>query len=141
MVTGSVGVSFVKASINGTNAPVYSTTIVPVPNANVYMNLNIDPTTMATKQYMTTTDASGNYTIVVSTVKSGTPGFNQNALIWVSDRAATRDTVKVVNNNTVNPYTTGPSGVYNAVNAIQLGLFNTEIRNAVNLTYGSFTPN
>jgi hypothetical protein len=78
---------------------------------------------------------------VVSTVKNGTPGFNQNALIWAPDRATSRDTVKIVNGNTVNPYTTGPWGVYNSVNAVQFGVYNTEIRNAVNLTYSSFTPN
>jgi hypothetical protein len=141
MVSGSVGVSFVKATINGTNTPVYSTTVVPVSNTNVYMNFNMDPTLMATKQYTATTDAMGNYTITVSTVKNGTPGFNQNALIWVADRAGTRDTVKIVNGTTVNPYTTGPSGVFNSVNTFQLGVYNTEIRNAVNLTYSSFTPN
>jgi hypothetical protein len=155
MVTGSVGMNFVRqaitvqtSTIGPPNGTVTTTTIVPVSNQRVYLDFTMDPTALALKSYSTTTDAAGNYTFNLSTVAAGTPGFNQNASIWVPDMHTTRDTVKVtttmngtmtVSSSTAAPVT-GMPGVYNMVNTSQNGVYNTEIRNAVNMTYNAFQP-
>jgi len=141
IVTGSVSMNFVRSSVTGTNAPVLSTTNVVVPaGTKVWLDLNMDPTALATKNYMTTTDAAGGYTFNISTVAAGTAGFTQNATIWIADYTRTRDTVKVLN-GAVTGTVTGSNGVYNNTSTNQNGVFNNEIRNATNLNYGTFIPN
>jgi len=142
VITGSVSKTFVlKSRPSTTVAPAFSTTNVTVGSGlTVYCNFNMDPTQLANKMYQTTTDASGSYTFNVSTVNAGTPGFAQNATIWVADLNANRDTVSIiVGTSTTN--VTGLPGVFNGVQTNQNGVFNTEIRNATNLNYGAFTPN
>jgi hypothetical protein len=153
IVTGTIGMNFVRqyvAVVSGTpQAPVYSTTNVIVPaGTKVYLDLTIDPSTLAPKQYMATTDATGGYTFNLSTVAAGTAGFNQNSVISMPDYARSRDTVKVtamytgtVLTSTSSSITPGLQGVYQSTQVNQNGLFNGEIRNAVNLNYGTFTPN
>ena len=135
VVTGSVGVNFLREITSGTVINI-TTTIMPVANHKVYLNLSNDPGTQAMKSYVTTTDVNGYYTFTINTVESGTSGFNQNANISVPDYAATRDTVKL--NNVIK---TGRAGVYQMQQSNQSGLYNNVIRNAIHFNYNGFTPN
>ena len=157
IVTGSVNMSFVRQSItvvSGTpQAAVYSNTNVPVPDGTkVYCTLTNDPLTLSPKVYQVSTTA-GTYTFNLNTVNAGTPGFNQNSTIWVSDLVKSRDTVKVtvvmtgttfVSSSTAAPVA-GETGVYDASGLGQNhnSLFSNENRNSINFTYaaGNFQPN
>jgi hypothetical protein len=141
IITGSISQNIVRSVTTGTNPAVISTTNVPVPAGTVvYMNFSNDPTLLATKQYTTTTDASGYYSFTFATVAPGTTGFSQNAVIWVNDRAATRDTLKIVG-STITGTVTGLPGVFSGNSTNQNSVFNGEIRNATHFSYGGFTPN
>ncbi len=142
IISGSININFVRKTVTGT-VTAFSFTNLAVPaNTPVYLSFDMDPSQLAPKMYQTTTAANGTYTFSgISTVPSGTSGFSQNATIWINDYATGRDTA---NYNGVNfiSITPGLQGVYNKVtNASQTGVFSTEIRNAVNLTYISFTQN
>jgi hypothetical protein len=145
-VTGSVAMSFVKKAVTtGTAAPTMTitNTNVPVPaGTKVYLDFTIDPLNLATKSYVATTDANGVYTFDVATVAAGTPGFPQNAAIWVADFARTRDTLTWLNGAATGTVT-GKPGVFGSQGTAQGAIYNNVIRNAVNLTYsaGSFIPN
>jgi len=143
VVSGSVSLRHIlKTVVTGTAASTtfnFTNTAIPS-GATVYMTLDKDPTTLAPKLYTTTTDATGRYSFTFPTVPSGTPGFAQNATIWVADRAGSQDTVNVLNGAN-NGITTGLSGVHQSATTNQNGLFNNEIRNATNLTQNAFTPN
>ena len=131
-ITGSVAVNFFKEVTTGTVVSLTSTN-VPLANQKVYLTFNKDPNTLANKLYETTTDGNGYYTFNISTVASGTSGFNQNATIWVADYAATRDTIKA--NNTIK---TGKTGVFQMQTLFQNGVYNNNIRNANHFFYNSF---
>ncbi|MCC6370805.1 MAG: hypothetical protein IT236_07370 [Bacteroidia bacterium] len=135
-VTGSVGVSYIKQVATGTLITL-TTTNVPVQGRTVYLSFSNDPNTQATRLYTTTTNSIGYYSFNISTVAANTPGFNlQNAQIWITDYAATRDTLKL--NNTV---VTGREGVFQGQSLNQNSIFNDEIRNANHFNYSGFTPN
>jgi hypothetical protein len=131
-ITGSVGINFFKEVTTGTVVSI-TTTNVPLASQKVYLTFNKDPNTLATKSYEVITDANGFYSFDISTVASGTSGFNQNATIWINDYAATRDTIKA--NNTVK---TGAKGVFQMETLFQNGVYNNNIRNANNFSYNSF---
>jgi hypothetical protein len=137
IVTGSVGVDLLS-KITTTAGTSFGNTVVPVPaGTQIYLSFDKDPTLLTAKQYTTTTDAAGNYTFNLATVNAGTAGFNQNATIWIADRAATRDTVWT-NNGQVSTIT-GRPGVFKAsTNSSQTGIYNTQIRNAVHISYTNF---
>ncbi|MDX2173704.1 MAG: hypothetical protein SFY56_11335 [Bacteroidota bacterium] len=147
VVTGSVGMQFVlKSRATPTSAAVFGTTVVPVPaGTKVYLDFDKDPTTLATKRYETTVDASGNYTFNLATVSSTATSFNQDASLWVADFSRTRDTVLVVGTGTAaisgGANITGKAGVYNNTTNFTSGVYTSEIRNAINLSYTSFTAN
>ena len=134
-ITGSVGVNLIKEVLTGTLVTL-TTTNVALEGQKVYLNFSNDPNTLGTRMYEATTDASGYYSFEVSTVASGTSGFNQNATIWVADFATTRDTIKA--NNTRK---TGRAGVFSQSTLFQNGVYNNNIRNAQHLIYSSFTSN
>jgi hypothetical protein len=158
IITGSIAHSFVRSASTNNNGTVTTSpptsTDVPVPDGTkVWYTFDVDPLTLSTRVYQTTTSA-GNYTFNVTTVAAGTNGFNQNGTVWLSDLTGTRDTVKCLTTitgtvvgvqTTATPFTTGKAGVWNAagITSNQNGLFNNEVRNAVNLTYNqaSFTAN
>jgi hypothetical protein len=117
----------------------YSNVAVPA-NTTVYLSFDKDPSILATKVYQTTTDAAGHYSFTINTVNMGTSGFNQDAMIWVADFAARRDTLNFVG-STPSGTLTGEQGVYSQSSNNQYGIYSTNIRNAVNLTYNSFTAN
>jgi len=140
VVTGSVSYSLVRKVTTGTVVAI-SNTSIPVPaNTTVYLSFDKDPGILATKVFQTTTNAQGYYTFNLTTVPVGTPGFNQNATIWVADWSTTRDTMNF-NGSTYINNTTGLPGVYNNASTINNGLYSTEIHNAVNFGFGGFTPN
>jgi hypothetical protein len=143
-LSGSIGINMMLTVKTGTNPPVVSPpgTVIPVPaGVTVYMSFDKDPTLLATKVYTTTTDAAGRYSFnAFATVAVGSAGFNQNATIWVSDYASNRDTMRIVNGVDA-PKTNGPAGVFNGSQTSQNGLYNNEIRNATNFSFGGFTPN
>ncbi len=141
-ITGSVGVSMILSSTTTPNPPVITTTIVPVgAGVTVYMTFDKDPSILAPKMYTTTTNAQGRYSFNnIPTVDMGTPGFNQNANIWIADYATTRDTLRILDGNPLSTIT-GPSGVFNNTSNFQAGLYSNEIRNAVNMVYNTWTPN
>lgn len=147
VVTGSIGMQFVlKSRATPTSAAVFGTTVVPVPaGTKVYLDFDKDPTTLATKRYETTVDASGNYTFNLATVSSTATSFNQDASLWVADYSRTRDTVLVVGTGTAaisgGANITGKAGVYNNNTNFTGGVYTSEIRNAINLTYTGFTAN
>lgn len=143
IVSGSVSLRHIsKAVTTGTAASVvFGTTNTPCPaGVTVYMTLDKDPTTLATKWYTTTTDANGRYTFTFPTVNSGTAGFNQDGTIWVADRAGSQDTVQSINNGATT-IITGKSGVHQSASMFQGGLYSNENRNATNLAQNAFTPN
>lgn len=145
-VTGSVGINYVlKSKATPTSSPVFSSTFVPAPaGTTVYLDFSNDPTILTTKRYQTTTDAAGNYTFVLATVSNTTPGFSQNANLWVNDVNKSRDTINVIGTGTaaiVTGTVTGEAGVYNNASNSTNGVYTSEIRNAINIYYSSFSPN
>jgi hypothetical protein len=134
-VTGSVGVSLFRQVMTGTLVTL-TTTNVPLPNQKVYLNLSNDPTTLATRLYETTTDGAGYYSFNVTTVAPGTAGFSQTAVLWVSDYAATRDTI-----TTTNTIKAGRAGVFSMQSTTVTGVYNSSIKNANHFIYNVFTPN
>jgi len=144
VVTGSVNMVVIKKAVVTGTAPgiSFSPTVIAVPaGTKVYLDFTIDPLNLTTKSYVTTTDGSGGYTFDLATVPMNTPGFpSQNANIWIADLSKTRDTVAYLN-GTISGTIVGVPGVYGNQSTAQGALYNNEIRNAVNLTYGAFTPN
>lgn len=143
IVSGSVSLRHIsKAVTTGTAASVvFGTTNTAIPaGTTVYMTLDMDPTTLATKWYTTTTDANGRYTFTFPTVASGTPGYAQNGVIWVADHAGSQDTVQSINAGATTTIT-GKTGVHQSASMNQNGLYNNENRNATNLAENVFTPN
>lgn len=142
-LSGSISLNMVLTTKTGTNLPVVvggGTNIAVPAGITVYMNFDKDPSILATKLYTTTTDANGRYSFTFPTVASTTPGFFQNATVWVADYASTRDTLRIVNGASA-PTTTGPNGVFGNSTTTQNGLFNNEIRNATNFSFNGFTAN
>ena len=138
VISGSVGVEFIKEVLTGTVVTT-SPTNVAVANRKVYLKFSNDPTTLASKMYEVTTNANGVYSFTIATVAAGTPNFSQTANLWISDYAATRDTIK--SNNTIK---TGPAGVFKQIGLnpfILSGVYNDNIKNATNLNYGIFIRN
>ena len=135
IVTGFVYMNLPRQILTGTLVTL-TTSNIGVANRKVYLNLSNDPNTFNTRSYETTTDGNGSYTFTLNTVAAGTANFNQTANIWVTDLAATRDTIAV--NNTVK---TGKAGVFQQQSNNQNALYTGTIRNAVNLVYTSFVPN
>jgi len=151
IVTGSVGYTVWQSSVNvisGTVQPaaITNTYVMKSPvGTKVYATFNNDPLTLSPKPYQATTDANGSYTFNFATVNAGTPGFGQNASIWVSDLQATRDTMKITSVYTGTTFVststaiaTGRAGVYDGLSNGQGSLFSNEVRNAVNLVHGFF---
>lgn len=133
IVSGSVGLSLVKEIQTGTLVSL-TTAFMPLSNHKVYLSLNKDPKTQATKLYEITTDGNGRFSFNLETVSQGTSGFSQSATLWISDYATTRDTVKLDNS-----IKTGRPGVY-GMHAIPLtGVYSNEIMNANYLQYTNFT--
>lgn len=140
IVTGSVNMSWVRKVLTGTVVST-SFTNVPVPaNTTVFLTFDKDPTLLSSKVYQTTTDASGSYTFNVNTVAMGTAGFNQDANVWVPDFAARRDTLNFVG-STPSGTLNGLNGVFGQASNMQFGIYSSNIRNAVNISYNAFTPN
>lgn len=141
IITGSININYVRKVVTGTTTA-FSTTNLAVPaNTPVYLNFDKDPTQLATKMYQTTTNASGVYTFNLNTVAVGTAGFNQDASIWIADFATGRDTANYTPAGAFISITPGLQGAYNRVNTTQFGVYTSEIRNAINLTYSAFIPN
>jgi hypothetical protein len=141
-VTGTIGMQLVlKTAPDATTAPVFGTTVVPVPaGITVYMSLNKDPYLLANKVYTTTTNANGAYTFSnFATVASGTSNFSQNANIWVADYVAVQDTHIVINNVITAAAKAGVPGVYNNSSTNQNALYNNEFRNSANFNFAGFT--
>lgn len=156
VVTGSVGYTVWQSSltvVSGTpGAPAITNTAVLTANAGtkIYATFSNDPLTLSPKMYETSTAANGTYTFNFATVNNGTPGFAQNATIWIADYNTTRDTVKITSVYTGTTFVststamaTGKSGTYNGFNMNQNSLFSNEVRNANNFifSFGSFTAN
>ncbi len=139
-ITGSVSMNLVRKVTTGTVVAFSSTNVAVPANTTVYLSFDKDPTLLTTKMYQTTTNASGVYTFNLSTVALGSAGFNQDATIWIADYSTSRDTANYNGVNFIN-ITPGLPGVYNKVTTTQNGVYNTEIRNAVNMNYNAFTPN
>ena len=140
IITGSISMNLVRKQTTGTVVTMSSTNIAVPANTTVYLSFDKDPTLLTTKMYQTTTNAQGVYTFNLNTVALGSTGFNQDATIWVADYATSRDTANYNGVNFIN-ITPGLPGVYNKVTTTQNGVYNTEIRNAVNMNYNAFTPN
>lgn len=115
---------------------------VPASGVTVFLDFNKDPSSNSTKTYTATTNAQGQYSFSLPTVNLGTTGFSQNAILRLPDLNATRDTLKVLAIGTETTVT-GPAGVYNGSTNFsnQNDLFSTEVRNAVNFNFSSFTEN
>ncbi len=144
-ISGTVGAQVpVLSRATPTNAYALSPSspsVVPVVGRTVYMSFDKDPFILMSKMYTTTTSAGGAYTFTFNTVAMNTPGMNQNASIWVADYSTVQDTVKTTTAPASTITVTGKTGVYGNVMQTQNSLFNNEIRNAVNFTYGTFTAN
>ncbi len=146
IVTGSVSMNYVRKAVvtttAGTTVSFTSKDIAVPAGTKVYLDLNMDPLNLTTRSYIALTDGVGGYSFNLSTVAAGTPGFNQNALIWITDFAKSRDTLTYLNGAATGTVI-GLQGVYGNQNTSQGAVFNNEIRNAVNLNYsgGSFIPN
>ncbi|MBA3681194.1 MAG: hypothetical protein H0W73_08520 [Bacteroidetes bacterium] len=140
IVTGSVSMNLVRKVTTGTVVAFSATNIAVPANTPIYLSFDKDPTLLNTKMYQSTTGANGTYTFNLSTVPVGTSGFNQDATIWVADWATSRDTMNF-NGTTFINITPGVQGVYNKSTTTTNGVYSTEIRNAINLGYGAFTPN
>jgi hypothetical protein len=137
VVSGSVGIEYLQETVIGTNPPFYNPIIVPIPaGQKVLLRLDKDPVSLVPKTYETTTDGNGYYQFTLNTVAQGTQGFLQNATIWIEDKEATRDTIKV--NKTVK---TGIKGVYQMDSRTQNGVYKNTIKNANHLAYSVFVPN
>jgi hypothetical protein len=142
-LSGSISMNYALTTKTGTNPIVVvpgGTNIAVPAGITVYMSLDKDPTLLTTKLYTATTDANGHYSFTFPTVAATTPGFLQNATIWVADYAATRDTMRVVNGSNA-PTTAGPSGVFGNNSTNQGGLYNNENRNATNFSFNGFIAN
>jgi len=135
IVTGSVAVNQYKQVQTGTLVTLTSTNI-PLANHKVYLTFNKDPQTLATKYYEATTDGNGVYSFNISTVMSGTSGFNQNATVWVADYSTTQDTITPT--NTVK---TGKAGVFQSISYGVNGIYNNSVKNANNFVYNNFVQN
>lgn len=131
IVTGSVGITYVKKRTNFT-----LDTVVALSGATIYLEYDRDPVTLVKKIYSATTDNAGKYSFTVSTPNNSEAGFNKTAKVWLNDRAATKDTFSVANS-----IITGKAGVYTSVNNTYNNVYSTVIKNASNLTYNSFTAN
>ena len=118
-----------------------SPTNVAVANHKVYLNFSIDPTTLASKKYEVTTNANGVYSFNIATVAAGTLNFSQIADLWISDYAATKDTIKISNFGVPSVTITGSAGVFKQINTSKSGVCNDNIINATNLNYGTFIAN
>ena len=129
-ITGSVSVSLVEQNSGN---PI---NVAAPAGHKVYLRLSNDPATGSPKTYETTTDAQGVYRFDVATVAMNTPGFSQNAQIWINDFATTRDTLKSDNTRI-----TGRAGVYRMSTISETGLFNNTIRNAAYIRYTTFVQN
>ncbi len=141
-ITGSINMNMIRKNITGTVIALSTTNVAVPANTTVYLSFDKDPALLTSKVYQTTTDAAGRYTFTVTTVPVNTPGFNQDATIWVADYAATRDTLNYNGaNNTFLNTTPGPLGVFRSNPTFQSGVYSTDIRNATHLTYSMFTPN
>jgi hypothetical protein len=141
IVTGSVSMNLVRKVTTGTVVSLSTTNIAVPANVPVYLSFDKDPTQLATKVYQTTTSATGTYTFVINTVPStSSSGFNQDATIWVGDYANSRDTMNF-NGTTFLNILPGKQGVYNKTTTNQFGVYTSDIRNATNLDYNSFTQN
>lgn len=140
IVTGSVNMSWIRKVTTGTVVTTSFTNIAVPANTPVYLTFDKDPTLLASKIYQTTTDANGFYTFTLNTVASGTSGFNQNATIWIPDFASRRDTLNFVG-TTPSGTLTGLPGVFGQSSTLENGVYTSNIRNAVNLSYNAFTPN
>lgn len=134
-VTGSLGITYIKEILTGTVVSI-SSTVVPLTNHKVYLQFSNDPHTQAAKSYEVETDANGYYNFNLTTVENGTPGFSQNATIWINDFATTQDTIKADNSKK-----TGKAGVYQMKTIVENAIYNNHIRNAKHITYTSFTAN
>lgn len=141
-VSGSISMNQALKITTGTviTTPGGGTNVAVPAGITVYMTLDKDPTLLTTKMYTTTTTAGGRYSFNFPTVASTTPGFAQNATIWVADYAATRDTFQVLNGNN-SSLITGPTGVYGNNSTNENALYNNENRNASNFSFGGFTQN
>lgn len=135
VITGSVGQSIVKEIMTGTIVSL-TTAFVPLANHKVYLNLDKDPNILQQKLYQIRTDANGHYSFTIETVTSGNIGFAQSATLWVTDYAATRDTLKIGGT-----FKTGRPGVYGMKSINLTGVYSDQIRNANYLNYTNFTPN
>ncbi len=133
IVSGSVGLSLIKEIQTGTLVSL-TTAFLPLSNHRVYLTLTKDPYTLATKLYEVNTDGNGRFSFNLETVAQGTSGFTQSALLWISDYAATRDTVKLDNS-----IVTGRSGVFSLTSIPLSAVYSTEILNANYLQYINFT--
>ena len=140
IVTGSISMNLIRKVTTGT-VVAFSTKNVAVPaNTIVYLSFDKDPTLLDTKVYQTTTNAAGGYTFNLNTVPLNTPGFNQNATIWVADYATSRDTLNY-NGTTFLNTIPGVQGVFDKATTNSNALYSSEIRNAINLNYSAFTAN
>lgn len=129
-LTGTLGINYVKKRTNFN-----LDTTLALSGATVYLEYDRDPVTLQKKIYTATSDATGRYTFTINTPNQGVSNFNQQARIWVNDRAATRDTFTVANSRV-----TGRAGVYSQVGpATYNNIYSTVIRNQANLTYTNFT--
>jgi hypothetical protein len=72
----------------------------------------------------------------VTTVPMATPGFTQDAVVYINDYATTRDTI-----TTSNSLKTGRAGVFRSTSVNVNGVYNNTIKNANHLTYSNFTAN
>jgi hypothetical protein len=133
VISGSIGVTYYKEVIVGSNTLTIPV-IVPYPSGHpVYLKLQNDPLTQSPKLYFTTTDGNSAYSFVITTLENGTTGFVQDATIWAEDLYASQDTIKL--NGTVKK---GLKGVFQKESRNENGIFINDIRNARHLTYSSF---
>lgn len=129
VVTGSLGINYVKKRTNFN----LDTTLI-LAGATVYLEYDRDPITLQKKVYTATTDAQGKYSFTVTTPNQNVSNFNQQAKLWINDRAATRDTFTVSNQRV-----TGAAGVYFGYDYTIGGVYSTSINNANYFIYSSFT--
>jgi len=125
IITGTVGIDYIKKRTGFT----VDTTLV-LAGATVYFEYDRDPITFQKKTYTATTDASGKYTFTVATPNQNVSGFNQQGLLWINDRAATRDTFTVANTRV-----TGRAGVYSEDSYNIYGVYSNAIRNGNHIGY------
>ena len=133
VISGSIGVTYYKEVIVGSNTLTIPV-VVPYPAGHpIYLKLQNDPSTQAPMLYSTTTDGNSAYSFVITTVENGTAGFVQDATIWAEDLYASQDTIKL--NGSVKK---GLKGVFQKESRNENGIFINDIRNARHLAYSSF---